>query len=286
MVRTSRLSYLLLLVLTSSSSLASAQDPPSEESIKFFQQNCMSCHTIGGGRLTGPDLKAVSERADRDWLIEFIQDPKGVIDSGDPYAQEIFSEARGVYMNPVPGMTPELAGKLLDLIASESALETSRFAGLQLSERALTEADVVRGRELFTGKRAFASGSPACLSCHDVSGLSGFGGGRLGPDLTSAFARLEGRKALGAWLGSPPSAVMQPLFQAEPLDPEEILALIAFLENAAKNGDAEAESSALGFVLSGIGLAAVLMGIFDVLWRNRFRGVRRSLVAQAKIARS
>jgi mono/diheme cytochrome c family protein len=261
-----------------------AQDPPSEESIRFFQQNCASCHTIGGGRLVGPDLKDVDQRAERDWLVDFILDPKGVIDSGDPYGQQILGEARGVYMTPVPGMTRELASKLLDLVAAESLLEESRFAGLALSDRPLTEADVERGRELFTGAESIASGAPACSSCHDVSGLSALGGGRLGPDLTSAYARLEGRKALGAWLSSPPSAIMQPLFQAEPLDSEEILALVAFLKDAAEGGAAEAESSALGFVLSGIGLAAVLMGIFDVLWRNRFRGVRRTLVARAKIA--
>lgn len=263
-----------------------AQDPPSEESIQYFRLNCTSCHTIGGGRLTGPDLKDVTQRAERDWLVEFILDPKGVIDSGDPYGQQILGEARGVYMNPVPGMTRELAGKLLDLVEAESALETSRFAGLQLSDRPLTEADVDRGLALFVGAQPFESGAPACLSCHDVSGLSAMGGGRLGPDLTSAYARLEGRKALGAWLSAPPATVMQPLYQSEPLDSEEILALVAYLKDSAESGEAEAQSSVLGFVLSGIGLAALLMGIFDVLWRTRFRGVRRSLVARAKIAQS
>jgi len=275
-----------LLVLAVWPSSAAAQDPPSEESIQYFQQNCASCHTIGGGRLTGPDLKNVSERADREWLVEFILDPKGVIDSGDPYGQKILSEARGVYMNPVPGMTRERAGKLLDLIATESALETSRFAGLQLSDRPLTRADVERGRALFVGDASFESGAPACLACHDVSGLSALGGGRLGPDLTSAYARLEGRKALGAWLSAPPATVMQPLYQADPLDSEEILALVAYLKESAESGEPESQGTGLGFVLSGIGLAAVLMGSFDVLWRSRFRGVRRSLVARAKIAQS
>ena len=64
----------------------------------------MSCHTIGGGRLTGPDLKGVTERADEAWLVDFILDPKGVIDSGDPYAAELLREARGVYMTQVPGI--------------------------------------------------------------------------------------------------------------------------------------------------------------------------------------
>lgn len=259
---------------------AAPQNPPSEESIRFFKLNCTSCHTIGGGRLTGPDLKDVSTRAERDWLVGFILDPKGTIDSGDPYGQALLRDSRGVYMTPVPGMTKELAGKLLDLIAAESLLEESQFAGLELSDRPLTDADSARGRELFVGTQAIASGSPACVSCHAVTGLSAFGGGRLGPDLTSAYARLEGRKALGAWLASPPSAVMQPLFMKRPLESEEILALIAFLKESAESGVTEAKSQVLGFVLSGIGLAALLMVLFDVLWRDRFRGVRRLLVAR------
>jgi cytochrome c2 len=270
----------LILASAPTAQAAAAQDPPSEESIRFFKLNCTSCHTIGGGRLTGPDLKDVSTRAERDWLIGFILDPKGTIDSGDPYGQKLLLDSRGVYMTPVPGMTRELAGKLLDLIANESALDESQFAGLELSDRPLTDADSARGRELFEGTQAIASGSPACVYCHSVEGLSAFGGGRLGPDLTSAYARLEGRKALGAWLASPPSAVMQPLFVTHPLEAEEILALIAFLKTSAETGVTEARSSMLEFVLSGIGLAALLMVLFDILWRNRFHGVRRLLVAR------
>ena len=62
-----------LLVLGASA--VHAQDPPSEETIAFYRQNCASCHTIGGGRLTGPDLKDVTERATEEWLVDFILDP-------------------------------------------------------------------------------------------------------------------------------------------------------------------------------------------------------------------
>ena len=53
-----------------------------QDSPDFFRQNCMNCHTIGGGRLTGPDLKDVSQRKDREWLIGFMMNPKAYIDSG------------------------------------------------------------------------------------------------------------------------------------------------------------------------------------------------------------
>lgn len=258
---------------------AAAQDPASEETVKFFRTNCTSCHTVGGGRLTGPDLKGLSERQEREWFIGFLMDPKGTLDAGSPYGQKILAEARGVPMPPVPGMTRELATKLLDLIDAESKLEKSRFSGVQLSERPLTELDIERGKAIFNGQAALTSGGPACISCHSVHGLAGLGGGRLGPDLSTAYSRLEGRKALGAWLSSPPSIVMQPLYIDAPLESEEVLALVAYLQETASHGELEAEATTLEFVLSGIALAACLMVLFDVIWRKRFRSVRRTLLA-------
>src|SRR5262245_59831606 len=108
---------------------ALAGDPPSEETIAYFKQNCASCHTIGGGKLTGPDLKNVGTRRTREQLAKYVIDPKAAIDSGDPYLVKIWNEANGVYMPTPPGITPERVQKLLDLIEAESALEKSQFAG-------------------------------------------------------------------------------------------------------------------------------------------------------------
>ena len=65
-----------LVLLASGAPNALAQDPA-----QFFRQNCTACHTVGGGRITGPDLKGVSGRKDRQWLVRFIVNPKAVIDS-------------------------------------------------------------------------------------------------------------------------------------------------------------------------------------------------------------
>jgi mono/diheme cytochrome c family protein len=260
---------------------AAAQDPPSEETLRFFATNCASCHTIGGGALMGPDLAGSSQRADREWQARFIRDPKAVIDSGDPYALRMVEAARGVVMPKIPGIDAELARKLVELIDHESGLERSRFAGVQLSERPLTAQDFQAGRALFLGG-ALASGGPACVACHTTSDLGLLGGGTLGPDLTAAYARLEGRKALGAWLAAPPSPVMQPLYRDRPLAEDEILGLIAYLEGVARTGRDAAPSRKLAFVLGAIGLAALLLVLMEFAWRKRFRGVRRALVAASR----
>jgi len=260
--------------------LATAQSI-SEETVRTFQQNCASCHTIGGGRLAGPDLKGALQRRDRDWHTRFILDPKAMIDSGDAYAAALLKDARGVVMPAMPGMTRDRAGKLVDLIEAESKLERSQFAGTQVSDRPLTPADAALGRQLFLGERKFASGAPACISCHSSRAIGGLGGGLLGPDLTEVYSRLEGRKALSAWLAAPPSPVMAPVYRRTPLDPDEVLALVAHLQQVAERGEAAAPPPILGFTLAGVGGAALILVVFDFLWRRRFRDVRRSLVERA-----
>ena len=67
-------------------------------------------------------------------------------------------------------------------------------------------------------------------------------------------------------------------------DGEEVLSLVAFFGDEVASGLEESESSNVPFLLMGLGLAATLLVIFDLVWRDRFRGVRRSLVQEARNA--
>lgn len=249
-----------------------------QEAAQFFRQHCVSCHTIGGGRLTGPDLKNVTERQERDWLVQFLLDPRAMIDSGDPYAQQIFEDSRRVMMPAVAGITPERATALLDLIEAESKLDESQFKGLQISDRPFTPNDVESGKQIFLGNQKLANGASACLACHTARGLGGLSGGRLGPDLSRAYERLGGRKSMGAWLFAPATTTMGPLFRDHPLEPEEILPLLAYFESTAKAGGEDESVALLNFFFLGLGGAVLALVIFDALWKNRFRSVRAALV--------
>ncbi len=256
------------------SALSGAQQEPSA----FFKQNCISCHTIGGGRLVGPDLKNVTSRKDRGWLVQFLQNPKAMMDSGDAYALKLQQDARGVIMPAIPGMTAAQAQAVLDMIAAESKLPRSQFAGMQVSERPFTSQDVANGRAIFLGEKALAGGGPACVSCHTLRGLGGLGGGRLGPDLTRVYERLQGRKPLSAWLAAPVSPTMAPVLKSRPLQSDEILALVALFQDSAQKGGEDESPSMLTFFLLGTGgMVLGLVGL-NAAFRNRFRGVRRSLV--------
>ncbi len=253
-----------------------------QEAPDFFRQNCVSCHTIGGGRLTGPDLKNVTQRKDRQWLIEFLQGPQAMMDKGDPYALKLQQEARGVVMPTISGMSPARAQALLAMIDAESKLAKSQFAGLQISDRPFTAYDVAQGRAIFEGARRLANGGPACISCHTVRGVGALGGGRLAPDLTRVFERLQGRKNMSVWLFAPATPTMGTVFKLQALKPEEILPLVAFFEDAARRGGQDDSAARLNFFLLGLGGAAMALVAMDAAWKRRFRSVRRQLVENAK----
>lgn len=249
-----------------------------DEAATYFRQNCISCHTVGGGRLVGPDLKDVDKRADRDWLLEFMVNPRSFLDGNDPYALKLKEESRGAVMPNISGLDPAKAAALLALIEAESKLPKSQFIGLNLTDQPFTPADIENGRRIFDGNKRLANGGAACLSCHAVDDLRRLGGGRLAPDLTKVYERMNGRKNLASWLMAPATPTMRPLFADNAMTNDEIVALVAYLEAAAQKPPARSDTSTLSFFFLGLGGAVFVFIGADTIWRKRFRGVRKPLV--------
>ena len=65
---------------------------------QIFKTNCISCHTIGGGRLIGPDLEGISKKRNAEWLKQWINSSSDFIASGDADAISIFEEYNKVAM--------------------------------------------------------------------------------------------------------------------------------------------------------------------------------------------
>jgi mono/diheme cytochrome c family protein len=248
----------------------------------FFQQNCVTCHTIGGGRLIGPDLKEAVQQKDRAWLEHFIEDPEAVLNSGDPYASQLKKEANGIVMPKMPGVTPEMAKALLDMIEVESKLPKSSLAGVAVSEQPFTPGDIFTGTEIFLGKRRLSQAGPPCVSCHTLGSIGSFGGGRLGPDLTLVYQRLGGRKSLGAWLSAPATPTMQSVFRNHSLQKEEILPLLAVFEDSSRQSQPANTTSQMRFFLAGFAGAVLGLAFMGWIWRGRIRTVRRALVSSAQ----
>lgn len=268
------IAVLILLVLPRNAAAQLADE--------FFQQNCTACHTIGGGRLIGPDLKEAVQQKDRAWLEHFIQDPEAVLNSGDPYALQLKKDAGGIVMPKMPGVTPEMTKALMDLIEAKSKLPNSSAAGVSVSEPPFTANDVLTGTEIFLGKRKLNQGGPACVSCHTLGSIGSFGGGRLGPDLTLVYQRLGSRKALGAWLSAPATPTMQSVFRNHSLQSAEILPLLAVFEDSSRQSQPANANSQIKFSLAGIAGALLGLAFMGWVWRGRFRSARRALVSGAQ----
>ena len=247
----------------------------------FFKQNCTACHTIGGGKLLGPDLKSITKARDHEWLEKWLQNPQAVIDSGDPIALQLKEQYNGIVMPAVPGMTPQMTESLLNFIAAKSGEASTAKPAAEAPAPPFTPEQVAEGEALFLGRQKLQAGGAACISCHAVKSAGGaLGGGQLGPDLTLVYKRLNGRKGLEAWLKNPASATMKPIFTNQPFKPAEISALTAFFERTSKEtGTENAGTFRLRFILIGLAGAAFGLVVLGLVWKRRIRGVRRALVA-------
>jgi mono/diheme cytochrome c family protein len=65
----------------------------------FQAKGCVGCHTVGGGRLTGPDLDGIAERREFGWLMAMVQRPDSMLQN-DEVAKELLAE----YMTPMVNM--------------------------------------------------------------------------------------------------------------------------------------------------------------------------------------
>jgi len=155
---------------------------------------------------------------------------------------------------------------------------------MQISDRPFTSHDIAQGRAIFLGERTLVNAGPVCISCHTVKGNGALGGGRLGPDLTRVYERLQGRKNMAAWLFAPATPTMSSVFKQHGLKPEEILPLVAFFEDSARRGGQDDSAARLNFFLLGLGGAALGLVVMDAAWKHRYRSVRRTLVENSRRA--
>lgn len=90
----------------------------------FMVKGCTGCHTIGGGRLGGPDLAGVTERRDTLWLDKFLADPPALAEK-DTAVQRMVEEFNGIIM-PNLDLKPAERRALIHYLARESEKLRSR----------------------------------------------------------------------------------------------------------------------------------------------------------------
>ena len=173
----------LAMVCCAASGAAAAPDPATT-----FGRSCSSCHSFGHGVLVGPDLKGVTARRDRPWLLSWISSSQGLIASGDQTAITLFEKFNKQRM-PDQRLSIDELNALLDYLeAGGPELDARRR---ERSADAATPDEIEMGRALFAGQRPFERGGASCATCHRLGDEPA--GGTLGPDLTRAFTRFRDR---------------------------------------------------------------------------------------------
>jgi cytochrome c2 len=67
---------------------------------KMFNTICSSCHSIGGGKSIGPDLKYIHKRRTYQWFSDFTRNPQAMLKKGDACAQCIADKYNMAIMPP------------------------------------------------------------------------------------------------------------------------------------------------------------------------------------------
>ena len=78
---------------------------------------CMGCHTIGKGRLAGPDLAGVLDRRGEDWVRTWLKDPTPMFET-DETAKALLKEYNNVKM-PNMKLTEEQVDQVLHYIVEQ-----------------------------------------------------------------------------------------------------------------------------------------------------------------------
>jgi len=239
---------------------------------QVFNTTCFACHTIGGGRLIGPDLAGIHENRSQEWLEQFIRSSQTLIKSGDADAVALFEEYNSMLM-PDSFLSDEQIRDVLSFIESSSSGKPAPAAAAPVAPaEPASQEDIVAGQNLFQGDLRFENDGAPCNACHHVRNDALIGGGVLAAELTTVFSRM-GKAGVQSILGRAPFPVMQAAYVDKELTETEVRQLVAFLEFAdSEEYNQLPRDYGLGLFVSGIVGAIVLFGLFAFVWRGRKSG--------------
>lgn len=271
--------WLVVMLFIFVSLAASAQ----QTGEKLFNSFCNACHTIGKGKLIGPDLARVGERRSEEWLMKFITSSQTVIKAGDADAVALFRENSQTIMPDAPYSADQIK-LILSYITEQSGgssvsgaptlpvVETAAGAPARTLESA-REPDIRLGKMLFAGQRRLSGNGPACLSCHNVRNDGLPGGGLLAKDLTSVFSRMNDA-GIRAIVSNPPFPAMKQAYTGHTISEEEAFYLTAFLKNADERQYDQHPRNYQAYMLGAgmLGLS-LLLSLYTWVWRRRKKAI-------------
>jgi len=263
-----KLSVLLLTALLSQPAIA-------QDGAVLFKP-CAACHSIGGGKMVGPDLKGVTKRRTNDWLVQFIQSSTKLVKSGDAEAVALFKQFNNIPM-PDNALTVDqvnLIIKHIDGGAGGASIDPKQVALQQKVDsmlKANSPLDIIAGNELFNGERRFENGGAACASCHNATYNKRGRGGILAKDLTKAYSRLGGFAGIKGIISSSPFPSMLETYKNQPVTLEENAQLQIFLKSTDEQNPVQPLVEKTWFLHAALTVSLLILLAISGLWFRRKR---------------
>jgi cytochrome c2 len=226
-------------------------DKPAE----YFFYRCAGCHTVGAGKLTGPDLITATQWSLPDLKTAVKKMEKNV----GPLTQADISQIAEFLKDP--NVSARIA-KQKQVIEAKLRAE-------------LPPPSFETGKRLFRGQKNLMNGGPACISCHHFVNE----GGSLGPDLTLIRDRASGL-VLQSAIQNSSYKIMRSIYEKRKITIEESLHLSEYLSHPEKNDERYAMTidEILSLAVAG------LSGFFIMLWflnRQRKGRTRENLIQKS-----
>jgi cytochrome c2 len=236
---------------------------------------CAACHTIGGGKTVGPDLKGITKQRTNEWLIQFIQSSGKLIKSGDPDAVAVFKQYNNIPM-PDNALTADQVNKILAHIdGGAGGAVDPQVALMKLKVDSMLKAnsplDILAGKELFNGERRFENGGASCVSCHNATYNNTGKGGTLAKDLTKAFSRLGGFAGIKGIIANAPFPSMLETYKNHPVTEEENAQLQLYLKLTDEQNPDQSLVEKTWFLHSAMLLSFIIVLAIAGLWFRRKR---------------
>ncbi len=246
-----RIIFIFLCLTAGFASVLRAEEPDSKDKpAEYFFYRCAGCHTVGGGKLTGPDL----------------------ITSVGWSPADLKSAVKKMEKNVGP-LTPTDVDQIVDFLKDPTV--ATRIANQKQKVEAklraeLPAASYEAGQNLFRGRKTLAGGGPACITCHRFAGE----GGSLGPELTLIKDKLTG-VALQSAIENSSYKIMRAIYEKRKITQVESLHLAEYLSTPEKAAPrfGPSGSRVLALALGGALAFAGLMVFLNSKRKGRARDI-------------
>lgn len=228
----------------------------------LYNRNCNACHSIGGGKKVGPDLKGVTQKRNLDWLVKFIKSSKDLIASGDADAVAIFDEY-GKKPMPSHNMSNAEIQAILNFITAggDAGSAVAEIKNDSLPAMFTPNADT--GRDIFTGAVRLTNGGASCVSCHSIKDSKVGHGGSFAKDLSVSYVK----GVVETMLTSMPAMISS--YQGHELTIQEKSHLELYLKTVKDNQIfSHTAQSGNMFLVYGILAFILILLVINVFWRH------------------